>query len=70
MRHFSDYLARKREEKIERKRFEAIIGEDRDEISNLDPSNPIFFLEHEVDRAFAEDVRFYRLSAERIGNGK
>ena len=70
VQYSSDYPARKREERIERKRFEGIIGEERDGISNLDPGNPIFFLEREVDKAFAGDVRFYRLSTERIGNGK
>lgn len=39
---------------IEGKSFKEIIGKERDGISNLDPSNPIFFREY--------DTRLTRLS--------
>lgn len=56
MQYFSDFLVKNRKEKIERKRSEGIIGKGCDRISNLDLSNPIFFLEY--------DTRLTRLSPE------
>lgn len=54
MRYFSNSSWSKRMYTIEGKSFKEIIGKERDGISNLDPSNPIFFREY--------DTRLTRLS--------
>lgn len=54
---------------IEGKSCKEIIGKERDGISNLDPSNPIFFHEYDtrLTRLYVGNVRFHRLLIKGIG---